>query len=113
MPYHTEVHEEIYTMWCEQLALIPQGKMVQETAHIMRSKLTSLIGCAQLLLEDDDDDTDEETLALAHMILQSAQTIAVLLDAAVDAETAKQTPQQEKLLHMLEDLEQKSPRMVG
>jgi len=91
MKYDTECYDRLYKQWTHALVLVSDEERLETLSSVMRSKLTSLIGTAQILADDlrSMDTLDEDHVQLAETVIQSARFISVMLDAAMDV-TQKQ-----------------------
>ena len=94
MKYDAECYDRLYKQWTHALVQISDEERLQTLSSVMRSKLTSLLGTAQILADDlrNLDPLDDDYLQLADTIIQSARFISVVLDAAMDM-TEKQPTQ--------------------
>ena len=94
MKYDAECYDRLYKQWTNALVQISDEERLQTLSSVMRSKLTSLLGTAQILADDlrNMDPMDDDYLQLADTIIQSARFISVVLDAAMDM-TEKQPTQ--------------------
>lgn len=102
MKYNDPEHEELYHKLMDELSKTDDPVKIEALAKIMRSKLTSIIASAQMLADDLDDVDDQaaEQRDLAQIIVESARSIAVMLDAARDAEDSEdQPPEEDDLPH--------------
>jgi signal transduction histidine kinase len=86
MKYDAECYDRLYKQWTHALVQISDEERLQTLSSVMRSKLTSLIGTAQILADDlrNLDSLDEDHVQLADTVIQSARFISVILDAAMD-----------------------------
>ena len=86
MKYDAESYDRLYKQWTHALVLVSDEERLQTLSSVMRSKLTSLIGTAQILADDlrSVDGLNEDQIQLTDTVIQSARFISVMLDAAMD-----------------------------
>lgn len=86
MRYDSAKSNELYETWVMQFSSVLPDLLIDELARILRSKLTSLLGTAQILA-DDLEQLEPATDDIHHMIetiIQSGRHISIMLDAAID-----------------------------
>lgn len=86
MRYDSVKSNELYETWVMRFSSALPDLLIDELARILRSKLTLLLGTAEILADDlDHIEPDHDDIQhLLETIIQSGRQISIMLDAAID-----------------------------